>query len=566
GVMLGTASAADRFWVGANGTWNNTANWSATSGGGGSAGVPGATDMAIFDGNGTGNCDIDANISVLGLRMEAGYTGTNTQSAAWTITTGTNGLIVSNGVFLGGAGNITVGTADASYFTLAGGRFRSTTNVFLVRSGFTISGGTFEHNNGTVTFGRGGGTGAGDWKTAPALVKSGGAIFYRVQFEAASNWNRTLADDMTVLENFYHVNGHLNSIDLATGTTGTNTITLAGDFITLGAYYFSYHGRINLVMNGAADQTISNANPTVANYSYLRLNKSDGSVKLKSNAIFGGLEIPAGQTFDCSPDNGTNDYGLYVTASGWSIFTNAGTFYARSQTNTFGPPAGNGVIPFYNTGTFNASNSTTVFGGTAPADETTYYRTPLLSGGTVFHDVTIAMAANHNRKLLDDLYVNGNLVISRGDIQPSGTWSIYLTGDYTHSSIYTFGNSANLTLVMNGTNQTISQNSGTFSATLLITNGTTVALGTNLTTAASRYLDVATNSTFDLSGRNLTVGSGTTYFRLYGTLRLRGDEVTVTTPTLNSGCTVSYYGIDGTPVTVRNWAYKTLKLDGPGRE
>ncbi|MDP2991519.1 MAG: hypothetical protein Q8O57_13245, partial [Kiritimatiellota bacterium] len=39
----------------------------------------------------------------------------------------------------------------------------------------------------------------------------------------------------------------------------------------------------------------------------------------------------------------------------------------------------------------------------------------------------------------------------------------------------------------------------------------------------------------------------------------------VTTPTLNSGCTVSYYGIDGTPVTVRNWAYKTLKLDGPGR-
>jgi len=42
---------ANRYWVGGNGTWNNssTTNWSATSGGPAGASAPGATDNAIFD-------------------------------------------------------------------------------------------------------------------------------------------------------------------------------------------------------------------------------------------------------------------------------------------------------------------------------------------------------------------------------------------------------------------------------------------------------------------------------------------------------------------------------------
>jgi len=44
---------ADRYWVGGTGTWSggNTANWSATSGGGGGASVPTAADNVFFNAN-----------------------------------------------------------------------------------------------------------------------------------------------------------------------------------------------------------------------------------------------------------------------------------------------------------------------------------------------------------------------------------------------------------------------------------------------------------------------------------------------------------------------------------
>ena len=40
-----------RYWVGDNGTWDDTAHWSASSGGGGGASVPTKTDDVIFDAN-----------------------------------------------------------------------------------------------------------------------------------------------------------------------------------------------------------------------------------------------------------------------------------------------------------------------------------------------------------------------------------------------------------------------------------------------------------------------------------------------------------------------------------
>ncbi|MBL7992922.1 MAG: T9SS type A sorting domain-containing protein [Candidatus Kapabacteria bacterium] len=51
------ATAATFFRIG-GGTWNSAANWSATSGGAGGAGIPGVNDIAIFD-NLTGNVTIN---------------------------------------------------------------------------------------------------------------------------------------------------------------------------------------------------------------------------------------------------------------------------------------------------------------------------------------------------------------------------------------------------------------------------------------------------------------------------------------------------------------------------
>lgn len=42
---------ADRYWVGNGGSYEDTAHWSASSGGAGGASVPGFTDNAFFDAN-----------------------------------------------------------------------------------------------------------------------------------------------------------------------------------------------------------------------------------------------------------------------------------------------------------------------------------------------------------------------------------------------------------------------------------------------------------------------------------------------------------------------------------
>ncbi|HRE52276.1 MAG TPA: hypothetical protein PK339_12695 [Flavitalea sp.] len=112
------AVAIDRYWVGpASSGWNLSANWSLTSGGSGGAGAPGVADMAIFDNAFNGDCIVDANLNVLGIRIE-GYTGAIIQNG-FSIVMGTYGYTQHSGTFLGGTADITIGSAGA--FVLTGG-------------------------------------------------------------------------------------------------------------------------------------------------------------------------------------------------------------------------------------------------------------------------------------------------------------------------------------------------------------------------------------------------------------------------------------------------------------
>jgi len=68
---------AARFWVtGGTGNWNDTSNWSATTGGASGASVPGSADTATFNassGSGTATLDISPDIQTLTC---TGFTGT----------------------------------------------------------------------------------------------------------------------------------------------------------------------------------------------------------------------------------------------------------------------------------------------------------------------------------------------------------------------------------------------------------------------------------------------------------------------------------------------------------
>lgn len=71
-----SAHGANRYWIASSASnWNNTANWSTSSGGAGGASVPTAGDFAFFDANGSGNCTLDTIAHFDGINT-TGYTGT----------------------------------------------------------------------------------------------------------------------------------------------------------------------------------------------------------------------------------------------------------------------------------------------------------------------------------------------------------------------------------------------------------------------------------------------------------------------------------------------------------
>ena len=113
---------ADRFWVASTSqSFSDTTYWSTTSGGSGGASVPGSSDTAIFDANGTGDCTVSASITIVGLSKTSGNTGN---------------LIISSGVVLKCTSDLSVigGTVTIN------GTLRSDTTVSALTASYAGSG------------------------------------------------------------------------------------------------------------------------------------------------------------------------------------------------------------------------------------------------------------------------------------------------------------------------------------------------------------------------------------------------------------------------------------------
>ena len=67
---------ANRYWIAPSvGKWNNTANWSTTSGGTGGASVPGSADIAIFDANSNTSLCLVTDPQTVNMILTTGYNG-----------------------------------------------------------------------------------------------------------------------------------------------------------------------------------------------------------------------------------------------------------------------------------------------------------------------------------------------------------------------------------------------------------------------------------------------------------------------------------------------------------
>ncbi len=304
-AAAGKAEAADRYWIAtSNAGWNSTNNWSDTSGGTSGASVPGSTDAAHFDGNGRGNCGINAAVNVAGISIGAFY-GKTIQQAGYSVTVGLGGYTQASGTFTGGSGTGGSGTITFSSgaFSLSGGTFTATNGTMNVSGLFTISGGTFDANSGTTVF------------DGTTVLTSNGAVFNNVTIgTATASGSLTLGDTADFDGNLsFNTTGGTAALILTNKTLNfggsTFDLTNADTFTVTGS---------TVSFDGATTQTIT-PGTTVNTFNNLTIATSGGAVATLSTnnaTVSNTFTVNSGAAF-------TVGSGVALTVSG--TYTNNGT-------------------------------------------------------------------------------------------------------------------------------------------------------------------------------------------------------------------------------------------------
>ena len=296
-------------WTGATGDhlWATAGNWTNNN-------VPGASDIALFNGKcAAANCDVNipSGLSVKGFRIESSYTGTITQPSGISFTVGTGGWIQNGGTFAGGNSAITF----TQYMKLTGGTFTATSGTLtlgLSNSCSTVrsldyTAGTFNHNNGRfkVIQGRSGG---GSCHATSELNYIASFTVYDLEFNVpatSGGWysylNYINASKITVARNYYNY-GHMVNL----------SVDVSGD-LYLNKNNGTGSGIINLVGTGSQNFNYTNASTASE---IIKINKTAGTVQAGS---------------------GTN-------LAAYALELNQGTFIAPTGTLTLGIPTGTGGV------------------------------------------------------------------------------------------------------------------------------------------------------------------------------------------------------------------------------
>ena len=306
-----TKDTVSILWTGAtDNSWSDTTNWSPSV-------VPGPSHVAKFDSSCGANCNvtIDASASVKGIDMQAGYTGTITQSGGQTITVGADGWVQNAGTFVGGDSIITVDKLD-----LQNGTFTATSGSLEVgflgsdvnqMDGFIVTAGvTYNHNNGTLVF-KGQVPAAGPLRTVTKVSVPAGFSVYNLSVDVddinSSNTRNgarveiSAGQTIIVEGNMYLHNGVVDGGTLeARGDVNVYCITAADKADCFGG------GNTNLIFNGSSgDQNFSTAASAILPEGSITLEKSVGHLIQLGNMVFN----KAGQ--DVHINDGTWDLNTY---------------------------------------------------------------------------------------------------------------------------------------------------------------------------------------------------------------------------------------------------------------
>jgi hypothetical protein len=489
----------------------------------------------VFDGTSVKDATIAANTSVQGIAINAGYSGTITQSAGVTLTVGAAGFSQAAGTFAGGTAAITVNDG----FMLSGGSFTSSTGTLTVTGAFTKSGGSFAHNGGTVAF-----------STSNSTINVGGSeTFNNVSFLSAT---KTIAAGNTLV-----VTGTLN---LAGGTVNTGTLAAQG---TIDAQLgFTGGGTATLLIDGAADQTFTGFHTsTTGALPNVTIAKSAGTLTLA-----GTLRTGRNWTYTSGLlDPGTST--VVFTGSSGGVITGSHTLNnVEIRGGTVTIAAGTTLTAAGNLNLFSGSLST----GTLAAQGNIDAQIGFTGGGTGTLLINGAGA-----QTFTGFHTTAAGSLPNVDInKPGGTLTIAGTLRTARNWTYTAGlvDPSTSTLVFNGT-LTIS-GSHTLNNVEIRGGTITIAAGTTLTVAGTTTLFSGTLNTGTLAAQGdifarigFSAGGGSATLLINGTgiQVFDGDHTSASggLPNVTIDKPAGTLTLIDTLRTARNWTY-TAGLVDPG--
>ncbi len=384
------------YWVGGVlGSWNNSSNWSATSGGTGGIGVPTSADTAIFDAGDTNSAVIDTNIQIGNIKLNSGYTGAVTQA--------TTSVITVFGTTTVNAGTLTLSGANNIYgnILLNAGKLNINSAGAIGTSTLSIAGGTIDNT-------------------------SGGAI--TLSTNNSQNWNGSFAFAGT------------NDLDLGTGTTtlgATTTITVGSTSKTLTASGV-INGSYGLIKAGTGRLALSGANTysggTTLNAGTLNINNSqsigtgsyhqtDGNLNVYgSSSLTNYFNVTAGvvEFYDSSSFNGIMDIAIGYTTDFNNSSYNSGIINGSSTFKDLSYNMGlvNGDAKFaYATGGIVSLSNNMVWGTITGSVKGLADNTSIghwIFNGNSYNNGTTTVASSSTMSFYDTSYNSGFIYILSG--------------------------------------------------------------------------------------------------------------------------------------------------------
>ena len=551
--------SANRFWVGVlPGNWNIASNWSATSVGAGGATVPGTTDIAIFDG-GSVSCTINIPITVLGITVSSGYTGTISHGANAIAVTGA--ALFGGGTFSGGSSNITI----TGIFTLSATVFTSTSATLELRDNAAFTGGSFAHNNGTVRF---------NTSAVAETISGTSPTFYQLEFVGnnrgytiSSTGNITVNNNLIIsgvgfnnlLTGVIDVKGDINVTNTSNGCGGDAMININGTVAQ------SFNGN-TIAGTGALPQltinktagTLSLSNfPAVSNnFNYIAgtVNAgtstfcfTHGNATLGTYSITGSLSL-AGIEFVMNTSLSILNLAIATTLTATGDLTIAGT---GSATINSGNINVNGNILLLSTSTNGGGSATINIVGTGAE---TIDGTAIIFNQSRLPNININKASG-TLLLTGSISFAGNVTYTAGTVN-AGTSDVYIVNTLTTMtgsfSLY------NLTISA-GVNTTLTIAAGT---TVTATNILDLENGANYITINTGTIAAQGNI---INNNSSTIGGGNGTILINGT----GAQAITSTGIADQGKFpgVTINKVTGTLVfpslitVVGNWTYITGTYD-----